>query len=283
MPDRPRRPRVRAPLLAPFVLAPLLPHPPASGGPVPDKAGYTLWNPTPRELRRPLSADRPDATESPRTVDAGAIQLELSFAELVVERENGRTDTRLSIAPVNLKLGLSDSMDFQLLFEPIVRESVGGAPDATDTGDLGVRAKLNLWGNDEGPTALALLPYAVFPAGRRDEVAFGLIVPFGCELPGGWSFGAQAEIAFEREHGRYDASFSHTGVLSRGIAGDLGGFVEYIGRWTPDRDGRYVPAISTGLTYALGADRQLDLGVVVGLDHPRGEGLVVFAGITTRF
>ncbi|MEE9212565.1 MAG: hypothetical protein V3U29_07920, partial [Phycisphaeraceae bacterium] len=36
-----------------------------------DKNGYHLFNPTPRHLMRDLSADRPDVTESPITVDAG--------------------------------------------------------------------------------------------------------------------------------------------------------------------------------------------------------------------
>ena len=42
----------------------------------PDKSAFTLCNPTPRELWRPMSADRPDVTESPKTVDAGAVQRE---------------------------------------------------------------------------------------------------------------------------------------------------------------------------------------------------------------
>ena len=44
-----------------------------------DKSQYNLFNPTPRDLWRPLSADRPDITESPITVDAAAVQLETSF------------------------------------------------------------------------------------------------------------------------------------------------------------------------------------------------------------
>lgn len=45
----------------------------------PDKSSYSLLNPTPRELMREMSTDRPDATESPYTVDAGHFQAELSF------------------------------------------------------------------------------------------------------------------------------------------------------------------------------------------------------------
>jgi hypothetical protein len=41
-----------------------------------DKSGYHLFRPTPRELMRELSTDRPDQTESAYTVDAGHVQLE---------------------------------------------------------------------------------------------------------------------------------------------------------------------------------------------------------------
>ena len=65
---------------------------PANADPPPtDKSQYSLFNPTPRELWRPLSADRPDFTESPFTVDAGALQLELSFVDYAI---TGSTDSR---------------------------------------------------------------------------------------------------------------------------------------------------------------------------------------------
>ena len=73
-----------------------------------DKSGYTLFNPTPRDLWRPMSADRPDFTESPITVDAGAVQVELSFLDYA---SNG-DENALSVAPVNIKLGLLNNVVF---------------------------------------------------------------------------------------------------------------------------------------------------------------------------
>ena len=43
------------------------------------KAQFTLLNPTPVDLMRDLSTDRPDQTESAYTVDAGHFQLEMDF------------------------------------------------------------------------------------------------------------------------------------------------------------------------------------------------------------
>lgn len=41
----------------------------------PDKSGYSLFKPTPRQFMRELTTDRPDQTESPYTVDAGHFQV----------------------------------------------------------------------------------------------------------------------------------------------------------------------------------------------------------------
>ena len=82
--------------LAPIILA-VAAGPARAQEETPDKSGYSLLNPTPREHWRPLSADRPDFTESPYTVDAGAMQLEMSFAEYA---KNGDVDA-WAVAPAN--------------------------------------------------------------------------------------------------------------------------------------------------------------------------------------
>jgi hypothetical protein len=52
-----------------------------------DKSGYHLFHPTPRDLMRPLSTDRPDQTESPYTVDAGHFQIEMDLANGTLDRD----------------------------------------------------------------------------------------------------------------------------------------------------------------------------------------------------
>src|SRR2546427_10202185 len=87
----------------------------------PDKGKYNLFNPTPRELMREMNTDRPDKTESPFTVDAGHFQIEADILNYTYDRYNpARTDTRaetVSIAPMNLKVGLWKDADLQLLLQ----------------------------------------------------------------------------------------------------------------------------------------------------------------------
>ncbi|MBA3352350.1 MAG: DUF1211 domain-containing protein [Blastocatellia bacterium] len=57
----------------------------------PEKRQFHLFQPTPRASLRDLSADRPDTTESPITVDAGRWQIEASFFDYGRD-ETGRTE-----------------------------------------------------------------------------------------------------------------------------------------------------------------------------------------------
>src|SRR6185436_13756478 len=74
--------------------------------PAPDKSGYTFSNPTPDRLLRELATDRPDVTESPFTVDAGHVQLEMDFANFMRNRLDGTRTAEWEAAPLNLRLGL---------------------------------------------------------------------------------------------------------------------------------------------------------------------------------
>ncbi len=255
----------------------------------PDKSAYTLANPTPRELRRPLSADRPDATESPYTVDAGAAQVEMSVAEYALRESGGVRGHSWSVAPMNLKIGLTNSIDVQFLLDPYLIDDDPEAGRRTGAGGSGLRLKMNVFGNDSGDAALALLPYVLFPTGDPSvaprRVEGGLIVPFAYAFAEGWSLGLQGEIAFVRDgdDSGYDTVFSHTAVVGREIGDRLGVFVEYIGEYPGDGAGNYSPSVSGGFTIALTADAQFDAGVVVGLDRPETETVRVFAGVTLRY
>ena len=85
----------------------------------PDKSGYNLFNPTPDEYMREISPDRPDKTDSPFTVDAGHFQLEMDYANFTYDAPtaaHGNLKTEdYQIAPMNVKVGVLNNMDFQLV------------------------------------------------------------------------------------------------------------------------------------------------------------------------
>ncbi len=234
-----------------------------------DKSAFHLFNPTPRELMRDMSTDRPDVTESPITVDAGHLQVEMSFVEYARDRSTDRFD----VAPLNLKIGLTNFADLQLVLNPYTHiESAEVAVDGF--GDTQVRLKLNMWGNDGGTTALALMPFITLPTGDGDvgvsEVEGGLIIPFSTELPAGFGLGLMLELDCVRNDADdgYRLDLVHSAAVGREIAGPLGGFVEYVGVMPFDPDDgadSYIATLGGGCTYAISPDLQLDAAVQFGL------------------
>ncbi|MEY2560836.1 MAG: hypothetical protein QOG51_1251, partial [Verrucomicrobiota bacterium] len=83
----------------------------------PDKNGYNLFRPTPDALLRDLATDRPDKTENPYTVDAGHFQIELDLLGYTYDRGADQTVHTLDVAPFNLKVGLFNNSDLQLIVE----------------------------------------------------------------------------------------------------------------------------------------------------------------------
>ncbi len=255
-----------------------------------DKSQFHLFHPTPRALMRDLSADRPDATESPYTVDAGHFQVEMSFVDWRRDREAGVEVTAHTIGATNLKAGLLDNVDIQFVFDAYTEETTrtGGARETlSGFSDLEVRLKVNLWGNDGGRTAFALLPFVKIPTGAElsnGHVEGGLILPFAFELSERVSLGLQAEIDFvhDDDTGDFEQEYSHTAVLGIGLTDAVGAYVEFIGVAGSKTGFAYQASVSSGFTYAMSRDVQFDIGTVVGLTDS-AQDVSVFSGVTIRF
>lgn len=248
-----------------------------------DKSGYTLFNPTPRELRRPMSGDRPDTTESPYTVDAGAVQLEMSFIDYA---RNGSTDA-WAFAAFNLKIGLLNNVDLQLVFNPHLIEDDGD--DRRDGfGETEIRLKINLWGNDEGRTAFAFMPYIKFPTASNelgnDHVEGGLIVPFAVELAEGVDLGLmfQADFVHDDADDGYDTEFIATAVIGFELTERIGVYVEGVGIISTDGDTPFRGILGFGVTYAASSDLVFDAGINLGLTSDADD-VNLFTGMTIRF
>ena len=261
------------------------------------KRGFHLFNPTPRALMREMSTDRPDVTESPFTVDAGHFQIETDLISTSYDRHNTEhTNTRAastSIAAVNFKAGLAHNADLQIVlpFYNSVRTSDRTAGQETRNdgfGDLAVRLKMNLWGNDGGRTAGAIMPFIKIPTAQDDlgngAVEGGVILPLAVALPGGWGMGLMAEFDFNEDgdgRGRHTA-FVDSITFSHSIAGNLGGYVEFVSILSTERGADWVATVDLGLTYGLTDDIQLDAGVNVGVTRAADD-VQPFVGISWRF
>lgn len=262
-----------------------------------DKRQFHLLNPTPRTLLRPMSTDRPDKTETPYTVDAGHFQVEMDVVTYGADRESvgGRTVEAegWGFFPANLKLGLRHNVDLHVMLPGYTSSRVEdhGEPAverARGFGDVVLRSKANVWGNDGGPTALGVMPFVKLPTNEdglgNNSVEGGLIVPLAVELPRGWDMGLMAEVDVVRNRfdGGYHPEFVQTVAFGHDIVGRLGGYVEFFSQVSAERGGVWIGTVGLGLTYAISGDLQLDAGVNVGVTRA-GEDINPFLGVSYRF
>lgn len=258
-----------------------------------DKWQYNLFNPTPRDQMREMSTDRPDQTESPYTVDAGHIQLEMDFVKLTYDRHSPdgvRTET-WNVAPLNLKFGLFNNVDLQIVLDNYLNEQTweSGAHSRTSGfGDITARLKVNLWGNDGGKTALAIMPYVKIPLSstsiRNGQTEGGIIVPLAVELPGGWGMGVMTEVDFVTNgRGGYETEWLNSVTFSHDIIEDrLGGYIEFVAVVGTEPGFDWQGQVDVGLTYAISKDVQLDAGCNFGVTRSAPD-YEPFVGISVRF
>jgi Putative MetA-pathway of phenol degradation len=257
---------------------------------VKDKSGYTFFNPTPKDQMRDLSTDRPDTTESPYSVDAGHYQVEVEALSFTKDKTGGVT-TKTINSSINAKVGIDNRSDLQVVLEVFrsVRESGNGANfDEVGLGDLDIRYKFNLWGNDGGPNAAAVMPYITLPthSDRFDanrEVTGGLILPFATTLDGDWDVGfmLQFDIVRNAADDGYVGSFTQTATASHAIVGDLGGFLEVVNTASADKNTSGEAYFDAGLTYGFAENIQFDAGFNLGLTQA-SEDIRFFVGVSVR-
>jgi len=265
---------------------------PAQDTPLPDKSGYNLFHPVPEALMREMSPDRPDETESAYTVDAGHYQLEMDFVNFTYDKLSGTTTKAWEVGDFNFKAGLLNNVDVQLVYDNYLNvqttDGLGNAATQSGFGDFTTRLKINLWGNDGGATAFALLPYVKFPTSTdhlgNNAVEGGVIFPLAVSLPHDFDLSLEtaASLMKNDENGGYHEEFIASASLDHQIIGKLSGFVEWFSDFTTERHAGWVGTVDTGLEYLVTKNIQLDCDCYFGVT-PAAADYNPFAGITVRF
>ncbi|MDB6067305.1 MAG: hypothetical protein JWR26_3513 [Pedosphaera sp.] len=262
----------------------------------PDKSIYNLFNPTPTALMRELSADRPDKTDCPFTVDAGHFQIEMDFANLTIDRPNSERgnvrSTAFEIAPMNLKVGLLNNLDFQLVYTSYRHEETDDHDSGTKlqrSGFDGItpRLKLNLMGNDGGFFAIALLPFVTLPLSqdhlRTGSTEGGLGIPYAFDIPG-WDVGLQNSFRASRNDsgGGYHTEFENSVSIGHSLIGKLSVAAEFFSSVSTAPENGWVGTVDTWLTYQASRNLRFDGGVYIGVT-PAADDWHAWIGMTRRF
>jgi hypothetical protein len=263
----------------------------------PDKSHYNLLNPTPRSFMREMDTDRPDKTETPFTVDAGHFQIESDLVAFEHDHDTSHganaTSDAWSFVTLNLKAGLCNFSDFQLVLAPYSRiRSRDRIAAQTSTqsgfGDVLTRIKINLWGNDSGSSALAVMPFAKWPTSQdklgNNAIEGGIIFPWAVELPAGFGLGGMTEFDWLEDSTAtsYHPEFVNTITLSHVVIGKLGGFIELATEVSAESNTPWIGTFDFGFAYAFTPDLRLDVGAYIGVTKSAPD-IAPFIGMSVRF
>jgi len=232
----------------------------------------------PQKLR-PLSTDRPDVTESPYTVDRLHFQAEFDLARYTTDA----SVESYGFMSSNLKIGITSFWEVQLVIDGLV-----GLPTATGhewgAGDMDLRTKFNLVGNDSGPIAIGVMPWLHFPkVGSTEQVEGGMIGLFGWALPADFATGIMVEgDAVKNElDSDYHLELLNTWTVGHPIVGPLSAYVEVFGVYSTEVGADYALSMDGGFTFAITDYVQLDGGVAGGLTEAADD-LSVFSGLSFK-
>jgi len=258
----------------------------------PDKSGCNLFNPVPENLMRDLSPDRPDVTESPFTVDAGHYQLEMDFANFTYDKMGGTTTKAWDVGDFNFKAGLLNNVDVQFIYDNYLNvrteDESGKSTTQSGFGGFTTRLKINLWGDDGGTTAFALLPYVKFPTATDNlgngAVEGGVIFPLSVSLPHDFDLSLETAASYMKndDDGGYHGEFIASASIDHQIIGKLSGFVEFFSNFITESHSSWVGTVDTGLEYLVTKNIQLDCDCYFGVTRAAAD-FNPFAGMTVRF
>ena len=262
----------------------------AASTPAPDKSQYTLFNPTPINLRRPYNTDRPSKTDSPFSIDAGVFQIESDLPNWTLDYENGVRTRTWIVGNTNFKLGLTNWMDFQVFPQFYVNKRTSGPSfgkplEQDGFGDTTIRLKINLLGNDGGKLVIGFLSSLKIPTntGHTGNHVWepGFELPVNYSLPCGFTMFAQTRIDIldKFRSSNMQVQWQNPIGLSRTIVGNLSGYVEF---YDAVSSGPWVGTLDTGLIYQLTPNVSIDVNAFFGLTRSAPD-YNVFSGFGYRF
>lgn len=264
--------------------------------PPPDKSGYSILNPTPADAMRSFSTDRPTKSNVPWTVDAGHYQLETDLG--VYSYNHARTppvNTRIwTVLDPTVKAGLTDRVELDLFFAGLytnihVRDRATGATQQVDGyGDMTLRTKINLWGNEGGASAFTLIPLVKFPTNSggvgNDATEYGVIAPLALSAPYDVTvllvpeFDSLRNSSNVRHHGHYAQIVN----LSRKIIDGVTGFIEFYADAGTERGEKTFYTLDLAAAWVLLPNLQLDIGSNIGLNEAAPT-IQAYIGLAARF
>jgi hypothetical protein len=239
---------------------------------------------------REMQTDRPNATNSPTTIDPSHLQLEVGAFDTSIDRQGGDRDREWSLGELNFRVGVLSALELNVLVQPrlVSAQRVGGVSmRSRGFGDLTIGGKFNFWGNDGGATALGIQPQVKLPTAANGlgngHAEFSVGLPFTAKLPAGFDLSLQPTLSRVRNEDNTRTVTGYQGAAA--IDHDLGPinlYAEYVYDDTSEHGAPNRQTLDLGGVLKLSRNLVLDSGVFIGLNHATPD-LEITTGGSVRF
>lgn len=296
--------KIRDIVTASIALSLLLASAPAwadSDSPPVDKSQYNLFHPVPDDAMRGMDTDRPNATNTPHTIDAGHVQIETGLYDWshFHERTHGGdavTDA-LTLGHINTRVGITDRLEVNATIDAYNRvNSTDNIARQTTRfsgfGDTVIGGKLNLWGNEGGDdpwkSGFALQPQVKLPTAQsgigNNHVEWTVDAPFLINLVQGFHLGLETSLGQERNTANSGsvAGWQNSVSVDRVIFGAVDVYLEYAMHVTTERNAQPQQSVDIGFTYPVTDNLAIDSGVFIGTNRAT-PAIEWTSGISFRF
>jgi hypothetical protein len=235
---------------------------------------------------RPIQADRPSFSGTPRTLRQARIQVEAGYT-FTQDEEDGERRKEQSFPEVLVRVGLLDWLELRVDWNYLVAELDDGVRDTIDGAeDLGVGLKFALAEQDGVIPELGLITELTAPTGARaftaDKVTGGGSLLYEWEITRlitaagltGFHTVAQGDDDY--------LEFSQSARAGFNLAGSLGAYAEWFALFRSGaEDDTPEHYASGGVTYRVTTNLQLDARVGAGL-NPDADDFFAGAGLAFR-
>ena len=222
-------------------------------------------------------------------MDAGHFQFEDDGFRLINSREGQDRERELYINHVLLKLGITDKTDLQLQVNSYHVDKKWETPTSKSPerqagfGDVTVRVKRNLIGDDNRAFALAALGFVRLPTGGAvgaGRTELGLSLPAIYQLSKEWNVGGQVAgvWSYDRETASHYMLLTPTLTVDKEFKKWLEGFVELGGYWDM-RQAAWRSSVNLGPQFDIGDNLQIDFGTHLALDRQNQTASISLASV----
>ncbi len=231
----------------------------------PGTTDYSLFNPAPKESLRPLASSAYDSVLDARTVGAGHLLVEGDLINYYYNADSGRRLYRDEwLWEPRISVGVLNDLDFFVRPSYEVRHS-----DFVDTssrfGAVTTGVKVNLWGNDEGTTALAFRPYLSVPTSNADVLGGGDVALL-VRLPLGFYAKFDTEFyATENNARTLFAGFDNSMSINKSLCSKAGAYWYIDSVVTTDPAQQWYGYTGLGVNYNVTDNLQVFAGFGFGL------------------